>query len=534
MPEENNIIVKKKNVFQWWDYPIYFFLTAVILIAIVYFFSFWFSLEDWKNYPVYFSIMTLLILNALSIYLFLWFMLSQMRKPLHIQSKKGWKVGVATTFVPGAESIEMLEVTLNALTELDHPHDTWVLDEGDDDDVKKLCRRLGAKYFSRKNMPQYQARQGTFKSRSKHGNYNSWLHEIGYDQYDIVSFFDPDHVPVPEFLSRVLGFFEDKSIGYVQAPQIYYNQKASFIARGAAEETYNYYSGLQMACYKMGCPIITGCHNTHRVTALRQVGGLAPHDADDLLTTLYYRASGWEGVYVPEILAKGITPVDWSGYLAQQRRWARSVLDIKFRIFPGISRNLPLITRIISFLHGLTYIQESVFTLTGLILFASILATGDIPLLAHLFGTKPFIFLLILGSCGLYRQRFFFEWRNEAGFHWRAGLLRYAKWPYILQALFEALVNKQSPYSLTFKARSAPHKHTLIWRHLSIAVIIAIAWSTGYFYNHIVFVSLHIWTAIIIALSLILIVTEFLNYPDPYNKKLYKSCPQHSLSPDTS
>ena len=58
-----------------------------------------------------------------------------------------------------------------------------------------------------------------------------------------------------------------------------------------------------MASYGMGYPVVIGCHNTHRVTALQEVGGFAPHH-DDLLITLFYRARGWQGVYVPRILAR--------------------------------------------------------------------------------------------------------------------------------------------------------------------------------------------------------------------------------------
>ena len=86
-----------------------------------------------------------------------------------------------------------------ALVTLDYPHDTWVLDEGDEDRVKALCLRLGAKHFSRKNLSHYQTDSGLFQSRSKHGNYNAWLYEIGFKRYDIITAFDPDHVPQPCF-----------------------------------------------------------------------------------------------------------------------------------------------------------------------------------------------------------------------------------------------------------------------------------------------------------------------------------------------
>ena len=75
-------------------------------------------------------------------------------------ARAGWRVGVATTFVPGAESMDMLAVTVRALVAMDYPHDTWVLDEGDDPQVKALCTRLGAFHFSRKATPGYHTPAG--------------------------------------------------------------------------------------------------------------------------------------------------------------------------------------------------------------------------------------------------------------------------------------------------------------------------------------------------------------------------------------
>src|SRR5207237_104011 len=132
---------------------------------------------------------------------------------------------------------------------MDYPHDNCVLDEGNDDRVKALCCSLGARHFSRKGLSEYQTSSGPFQAKTKHGNYNAWLAEIGFANYDIVVGFDPDHIPAPRFLSRVLGYFDDPKVGFVQAAQLYYNQGASFVAKGAAEETYAYYSSIQMTAY---------------------------------------------------------------------------------------------------------------------------------------------------------------------------------------------------------------------------------------------------------------------------------------------
>ena len=352
--------VMTERVFKWWDYPIFAVLTVAIVAVLARFFVYWFALRDWLYYPVPFVLITAGLLLYLFLYQLRWLCLPLMRRPLPMTPRPEWKVGVATTFVPGAEAIEMLEETVRALIAMDYPHETWVLDEGNDDEVKALCAGLGAHHFSRKKLRQYHTTHGTFESRSKHGNYNAWLYEIGFDRYEIIAAFDPDHVPNRDFLMNVLGYFDDPSIGYVQAAQVYYNQEASFIARGAAEETYAYYSSIQMTNYSLGYPIVTGCHTTHRVAALRQVGGFAPHAADDLLITVHYRVCGWKGVYLPRILARGLTPVDWSGFLIQQRRWARSVLDVKFRIYPKVARNLPLRERLANFVHGLYIWRASV------------------------------------------------------------------------------------------------------------------------------------------------------------------------------
>ena len=521
--KNTHVTVQTERVFSWWDYPLFVLFTGMNFSAILYFFSYWLFVGELRNHPMTFSIMILTLIVVLSNHQFRWFLLPCMRRPRPMTARSGWKVGVATTFVPGAEPLEMLEETVRSLIALDYPHDTWVLDEGEDGQVKALCLRLGASYFSRKNMPQYQSEGGAFQSRSKHGNYNAWLYEIGFDRYEIITGFDPDHVPDPAFLSKVLGYFEDPKVGYVQAAQAYYNQRASFIARGAAEETYAFYSSLQMAAYAMGYPIVTGCHNTHRVAALKQVGGFAAHDADDLLITQLYRASGWEGVYVPQILARGLTPVDWRGYLTQQRRWARSVLDIKFRIYPKISSKLLVKTRVISFLHGLNYLQDGMITLIGLILMAFMVVTGSTPVLSYLIGWKLAILCAVLQLSDFYRQRFYLDWRSEWGWHWRAAVLQLAKWPYFLLALYEVMFNRRVPYIITPKVREISRRTLLLWPHLLVVLVLCTAWVIGMVSTQIIYPSVHVWMAIVVAGSLALISTEFMNFPDPYDKKLLKN-----------
>jgi cellulose synthase (UDP-forming) len=532
--------VESELVFCWWDYPCFVALTALVWATLAWCLRAWVASADWWGQPVLFGGVTLLLAYNIACHQFRWFLLLVMRRPRPRGARVGWRVGVATTFVPGAEPLEMLEATVTALVAMDDPHDTWVLDEGDDARVLALCARLGARHFSRKDLAHYQTSQGPFQARSKHGNYNAWLDAVGFAQYDLVVNFDPDHVPAPSFLREVLGYFDEPRVGYVQAAQAYYNQGASFIARGAAEETYAYYSVTQMASYALGFSIVTGCHTAHRVAALKQVGGFAPHDADDLLITYLYRAAGWQGVYVPKILARGLTPVDWVGYLTQQRRWARSVLDIKLRHYPRFAGLLSVSACLLGGLHGLYYLQGlTVGAAVGLL--AYLLASGHVPQFVT-DGTlwRLAVLYTMLQLADVFRQRFFLDRRAEWGLHWRAGILQLAKWPYLGLALLEVLLDHRPPYRVTRKVRADAAPALVARAHLPIVALLGLAWAVGVLREHPLPLSLHLWVAGVVVASGVLIWTERREFPAPYDPRLWvrEACPRgmavRQASPPTS
>jgi cellulose synthase/poly-beta-1,6-N-acetylglucosamine synthase-like glycosyltransferase len=513
--------VRREPVLKKRDYLSYVPLTLITVGVIASFLVSWLSAADQSYNEVPFWVVTFLLLYYFSITILRLLLLPCMSRPLPMPVSTRWRVGVATTFVPGLESLEMLDATGRALVAMRYPHDTWVLDEGADPRVAGICERIGARYFSRKGVNHYQTERGTFERRTKHGNYNAWLDAHGYDAYDVIVSFDPDHVPDVRFLETALGYLEDPKIGYVQLPQAYYNQRAGFIARGAAEETYDYYATTQMSSYTFGFPIVIGCHNVHRADALRQVGGFAAHDADDLLITLLYRSAGWQGVYVPEIRARGLTPTDWPAYLCQQWRWARSVLDIKLRAFPRVAGRLPLQTRLMSFMHGFYYVKEGVTALASVLLLVFMLATGSRPTFLS-FSTLPSFLLvaLVITMTDFYRQRFLLDWRREWGLHFRSAFLRFVKWPYVVWGLVEAIAGAKHPYSVTPKVRRGPKKTLMTSPHLVVCVLILTASLIGIVRGTTPHPLLLMGAGLIFVSSLTAVWTETWKFPAPFDAKL--------------
>ncbi len=449
-----------------------------------------------------------------------WFLLPQMRKPQPLEAQTGWKVAVVTTIVPDVEPLVLLEDTLEALSALDYPHDSWVLDEGDDERVKELCLKRGAFHFSRKHCPQFQAENGMFRKATKYGNYNAWLHEIGFERYEFIAAFDPDHVPDPTYLLKVLGYFIDAKIGYVQAPQVYSNQEESFIARGAAEESYAFYSSTQMASYGLGYPIIVGSHNTHRMTALREVGGFAPHDADDLLLTLLYQIRGWEGVYVPEVLAQGLAPVKWAPFLNQQRRWARSLLDIKLNIAPTLVQKLSFSSKLMNALHGFLYLHKAFILPLTFLLIAVMLVRGKMPEIVNIETLGTFGLLLVfLQFWERFRQRFYLDQKRECGIHWRAWLLQFAKWPYLIMAFLDVMLDRRFSYVITSKNPVAAGTSLALWPHISTLLVIGLSWLIGLSLHETIPVGVQFCAGTVIIGTVALMATEWFGVSRAVSKR---------------
>lgn len=261
------------------------------------------------------------------------------KDPIYQKPPQNLKIALLTTIVPSKEPIAVVEKTLQAMKNIRYETgkkvDVWILDEGDDERVKEMAKRLEVKHFSRKGILKYNQSEGEFRAKTKAGNHNSWRAEHE-DDYDIVAQMDPDHVPFPNFLERILGYFSDPAVGFVVAPQVYGNQKESFIAKASAEQAYLFHGIIQRAGNNSFSPLLIGTNHAYRTTAWKQIGGYQDSIIEDHLTSLKLHSTKikgtnhthWKGVYTPDILSIGEGPTTWTDYFNQQKRWAYGVWEI--------------------------------------------------------------------------------------------------------------------------------------------------------------------------------------------------------------
>lgn len=380
-----------------------------------------------------------------------WMIAKDIMHPRSMRPRKGMRVAFLTAFVPGKEPYDMLENTLKHMVGVKYPHDTWLLDEGNDRIAKDICKRLGVRHFSRKNIAKYNMEDGRFKAKTKGGNHNAW-HDKHGEKYDIVAQIDVDFVPARDFLTKTLGYFNDPEVAFVGTPQVYGNTDESWIAEGAAQQAYYFYGATQKGLFGKDMQLFIGANHIVRVAALNDIGGYPGHIVEDHLAGMHFYAKRWKSAYVPQKLAIGEGPATWEAYFSQQMRWAYGLIDILLKHSPKV---LPKMKR----RHALNYyfLQQHYFyglgqvigiALMSLFYFAGIRTTNmDLAPLLILYLPLQIWQLVIF----LWLQQFNVDPKHESGLLLKGRLLTIAAWPIYFLAFLSVITRKRLTYAVTPK-----------------------------------------------------------------------------------
>ncbi len=435
---------KNQRLWEFWEAsdvkPIrrFFFLILVIagFISIGVFFDWWFRTDHIASLPLFILLSFIVWYGILRIVL-IWINYLGIKKPPRIEAAQGLKVAIFTTSSPG-EPLSMFEKTLAACRNITYPHTTYLLDDTQDARFKEVAEKHGAVWFELVGLP-----------GAKAGKVNRALQMV---EEDFVLIMDPDHIPFPNFLNEVLGYFKDEKVGFVQVSQAYYNQYRSFTALGAAEQTYTFYGPTMMGMFGYGTSVAIGANCTFRKKALESIGGHGIGLAEDLITSIRLHAAGWKSVFRPVVVSRGLVPEDFGSFCKQQLKWSRGVFEVLFSEIPPLFKKL-------SFWQRISYLSIATYYLVGVTTFLYV----SIPFLYFWAGWLPanmdFGEFIIYGSpiliiavfVYLYIQKWLSHPPSEKGLHWRGMVLKFATWPVFFLGAMLAVVNAEIPYIPTAK-----------------------------------------------------------------------------------
>ena len=299
----------------WWEHhPLALRVLAVITLGWGAVYLAWRLLETGRRAdPASFYVLWLVELFNFASLVFLAFYGWAWSRPARPAATPGHSVDVLIATYD--EPLEVLEATLAGCAALSYPHETFLLDDGRRREVAALAAEWGAKWITRPD-----------NSHAKAGNIN---HALSCTSGELIFCLDADHVPLPDALDAIVGYFDDETVALVQSPHDFYNHDSV--------QHYEVGRHEQSMFFKVVCPGKDRCNSVFwcgsaallRRKALVEVGGVSTETiAEDFHTTIKMHRAGWKTRYHDEVLVQGLAPMDLDGYLLQRDRWARGNLAV--------------------------------------------------------------------------------------------------------------------------------------------------------------------------------------------------------------
>ena len=240
-----------------------------------------------------------------------------------------------TVQLPLFNEMYVVERLVKAVTEIDYPRERLeiqVLDDSTDETVK-IASATVAKYAAQGFDIHYIHRED--RTGFKAGALENGMKTA---KGDLISIFDADFVPKPDFLRKLVHFFTDPTVGCAQMRWAHINGSYNLLTRLQTIMLDGHFVLEQTTRNRSGNFFnFNGTAGILRREAIELSGGWQ-HDTLTEDTDLSFRAQlmGWRFVYLLDEEAPAEIPVEINAFKAQQRRWAKGVLQVWFKLYRRI------------------------------------------------------------------------------------------------------------------------------------------------------------------------------------------------------
>ena len=292
-----------------------------------------------------------------------------------------------TVQLPLFNEMYVVERLVKAVTEIDYPRERLeiqVLDDSTDETVK-IAGATVANY----------AAQGFdihYIHRDDRTGFKAGALENGMKtaKGELLAIFDADFVPKPDCLRKLVHFFTDPMVGCAQMRWSHINGKYNLLTRLQTIMLDGHFVVEQTTRNRTGGFFnFNGTAGIWRRQAIEMSGGWQ-HDTLTEDTDLSFRAQlmGWKFVYLLDEEAPAEIPVEINAFKAQQRRWAKGVMQVWHQALSAhlVRATLPMRVKL-----------EMFFRLTGNISYPLMIVASflQFPLLLVRYN-QPFYHLMIL------------------------------------------------------------------------------------------------------------------------------------------
>jgi cellulose synthase (UDP-forming) len=434
-----------KSIYNFFEKVLLNFFILVWIGLFALFIFWWFTTTTvFTLWAFILTSMTVLWLPVISLYFI--FFSSRARKNIKASdTTRMGRIAMITTKIP-SEDFELIKRSLWAMKNQKYPYkyDVWLADEDPQKDTIAWCMSNGVRISTRKGNPDYHRDIHPRKAKTKEGNLSYFYDHWGYRDYDFVVQFDADHAPEPDFLTHVMAEFKDPKVGYVSSPSITDgNLESSWTVRARCYWESTNHGPIQSGAHSGFAPVMFGSHYSHRVTALRDIGGIAPEIAEDLTTTLTYNARGWRGAHALNAIAHGYGAVGVEDSMIQEYQWALVGMRAWFFVSRKLFWDLGLKVKMQFIVWHMWYPLVSFVTLISCFLplyailsqDAIVSVKGDEFVFFYLWLNGLFtLYVLFLRAKNMFRP--VFSWHLA----WETAVFQILQWPWIMIGSIEGFI----------------------------------------------------------------------------------------------
>ena len=291
-----------------------------------------------------------------------------------------------TVQLPLFNELYVVERLLAAVTAIDYPREKFEIQVLDDstDETARIAEAVVARY----------AEQGFdihYIHRDDRTGFKAGALENGnkFAKGELLAIFDADFVPKPDCLRKLVHFFTDWLVGCAQMRWSHINGDYNLLTRLQTIMLDGHFVVEQTTRNRTGGFFnFNGTAGIWRRQAIEMSGGWQ-HDTLTEDTDLSFRAQlmGWKFVYLLDEEAPAEIPVEINAFKAQQRRWAKGVMQVGLKLYPRIwLAPLPFRVKL-----------EMFFRLTGNISYPLMIVASflQFPLLLVRYN-QPFYHLMVL------------------------------------------------------------------------------------------------------------------------------------------
>lgn len=217
-----------------------------------------------------------------------------------------------------SEPLEMVKRTATACQNLDYPHKTvYILDDGNRAAIRQLAQELNCQYLARGH-----------NTHAKAGNIN---HALRHTHGEFIAMFDADCIPMKNFLTRTVGFFQDIEVALVITAQTFFNLKDFAHNSMSLMEGSSFFRHTQMGRDRFNALLCFGTCFVVRRTAMEDIGGM-PHEtlSEDWATSIKLQARGYKTYFLNEVLGAGAVAESMTEFANQRIRWTQGTLQALF------------------------------------------------------------------------------------------------------------------------------------------------------------------------------------------------------------